>query len=176
MIFGIPSIIFFAQRTNTGIKFTTGGFLLITLFIPLQGIAEELTYRAFLMQTVGSWFRAAAAGLLGQIVIFSLVHPYNLIGVAEIAVSALIYGLVTVRTKGIEASSALHILNNATEIFMVGFGFGLITAEQTAGQVLFNPGFKILYLIFIFYAARKLHWFRDLKKDDAAEFSAEHSK
>ena len=76
------------MRPNTGIKFTLGGLILKLIFIPLQGIGEELVFRAFLM---------------------------------------------------------------------VGFGFGVITAEQTPGGVLFNLGFKVLYLIVIFYTAEKLN-------------------
>jgi len=40
-------------------------------------------------------------------------------------------------SRGIEASSALHILNNFTGIFMAGLGFGSITAEQTVFDSVF---------------------------------------
>lgn len=176
VIFGIPSILYFAMRANTGIKFTLGGALIMALCIPLQGIGEELFYRSYIMQTAGSWFRIPVIGLLVQIVAFSLFHPYNIIGIVEIAVSALLYGLLAIFAKGIEASSVLHILNNTIEIFMVGVGFGVITSEQTVGQVAFNLTFKALFLVFIIYAAKKLHWFDEVKKDDITPFNAKHSR
>jgi hypothetical protein len=41
---------------NTGgLKFTAGGFLMLSVVLPLQCIGEELLYRSFTMQTAGSW-------------------------------------------------------------------------------------------------------------------------
>lgn len=174
VVFGIPSIIRFALKGNTGIRFTLGGFLILSLFVPLQGVAEEMMYRGFIMQTAGSWFNMSLVGLIVQILCFTLTHNYNIIGVIGIAVSALIYGLTCVFSKGIEAPSALHILNNMTEIYMAGFGFGAVSAVQTVPETLFNLFFKILFFLFVLYAAKKLHWFDEVKRDDVAEFDKKH--
>ena len=54
-VFGIPNIIRLAIMGNSGgIKFTLGGFLMFSLLLPLQGIAEEMLYRSYTMQTAGS--------------------------------------------------------------------------------------------------------------------------
>lgn len=172
VIAGIPAIVAFALRGKTsGIRFTAGGFIIMALLIPFQGIGEELVYRGYIMQTVSSWFRIPLLGLAVQTIIFSLVHPYNMIGRIEIIVSALIYALVCISARGIESASALHIVNNATEIFMAGFGFGSITAEQTVPDVVRNLFFKIVFAAFIIYAEKKLHWFDEVKYDDAAAFN-----
>ena len=55
---------------------------------------------------------------------------------------------------------------------MAGFGYGLITSEQTIPDTAFRLILKILFLLFIFYADRKLHWFDEVKRDDVARFNA----
>ena len=174
IIVGIPSVIWFLLHGKTGdVRFTAGGLILITLFVPLQGLGEELLFRGFITQTVSSWFKLTAAGVIVQIVIFTVIHPYNIIGVISIAVSALIYALVCLCSRGLESPTVLHFFNNATEIYMAGFGFGLITAEQTVPDTAFRLILKILFFLFILFAARKLHWFDEVKCDDAARFNAQ---
>ena len=170
VIMGIPTIIQYLVQGRTGdIRFTLGGFLILTVLAPFQGFAEELTYRGYMMQTVSSWFRLPAAGVIVQLIFFTLVHPYNLVGVIAIAVSALIYALVCIFSRGLEAGTALHIVNNMTEIYMAGFGFGMITAEQTVGDSIFNIALKVLFFVFILYAQKKLHWFDAAEQEETAE-------
>ena len=115
-------------------------------------------------------------GVIFQIVLFTSVHPYNSIGRVEIAVSALLYAMACLFSRGIEAPTALHIINNMFEIYLTGFGFGTITAEQNIPYTLFNLGFKLLFVLFILYADRKLHWFDKVKSDDVAAFNAKMGK
>ena len=112
------------------------------------------------------------AGIIAQIVSFTVVHPSNIVGIIEIAVSAVIYALTCVITKGLEAPSALHIINNVTEIFMAGFGYGIITSEQNIPNIAVNLVLKILFFAFIIYANKKLHWFHEVQRNDVAEFNA----
>ena len=78
-------------------------------------------------------------------------------------------------TRGIEAGSALHIANNMSEIYIVGFGFGSITAEQTVPSVALNLFGKLLFVLFILFAHKKLHWFDEVKYDDVAAFNAKRA-
>ena len=173
IIVGIPSIIWFLIQGKTDdVKFTTGGLILISVFIPLQGLGEELLFRGFITQTVSSWFKLPFAGVIVQILIFTVIHPYNIIGVISIAVSALIYALVCLYSKGIESPSVLHFFNNSTEIYMAGFGYGLITAEQTIPDTVFRLILKMLFFLFILYADKKLHWFDEVKYDDVVRFNS----
>ena len=173
VILGIPTIIWYLTRGRlSDTRFTLGGFLLLALFIPFQGIGEEMQYRGFFTQTVSSWFMVPIAGIIAQIVFFTVVHPYNIVGIIEIAVSAVIYALTCVITKGLEAPSALHIINNVTEIFMAGFGYGIITSEQNIPNIAVNLVLKILFFAFIIYANKKLHWFHEVQRNDVAEFDA----
>ena len=177
IILGIPNIVMHVTQGRTNdIRFTIGGFIILTLLAPLQGLAEELTYRSYIVQTVSSWFKVPVIGIIVQVVLFTAVHPYNIIGRVEIAVSAIIYALIVVFTKGLESSTALHIANNMSEIYIVGLGFGSITAEQTVPSVAFNLFFKILFFVFILYVSKKRHWFDEPKRDDVAEFNAKKKK
>ena len=157
------------------VRFTLPGFILLTLFVPFQSLGEELTFRSYIAQTVGSWFKLPLVGILVQIVLFTVVHPYNVIGMVDIALSALLYMLCCIVTKGIEAPTALHIVNNMTEIWMTGFGFGVITSETTVASVVINITFKTLFLLFLIFADKKLHWFDDVQRDDVVLWNAKHN-
>lgn len=173
VIFGIPTIIKFLLSGRTGnVQFTAGGFMLLVLLMPLTCIAEELMFRGFLMQTVSSWFRLPVVGMVVQAIAFAAVHPYNLTGVIYIAASGVIYGIICMCSRGIEASSALHILNNLIELIMGGLGFGILAAEQTLSSTLFVIVLKLLFLAFIVYADKKLHWFDEVRYDDIEPFNA----
>ena len=172
IILGIPSMIWlFIHGRNNDTLFTVGGFILLNILIPLQGLSEELLYRGYFMQTVSSWCIIPAIGVIAQIVVFTFVHPYNTVGLIGIAFSAVIYALACILSKGLEAPTALHIANNLSELYMTGFGYGLLTSDQSVSSMLFNLVFKILYLLFIIYATKKLHWFDEVKYDDVTSFN-----
>ena len=172
ILFGIPNILRYLLPGRTGdVRFTAGGLILMALLMPLQGIAEELLFRGYVMQTTGSWFKLTAVGAVVQTLLFAAVHPYNMTGVIDIAVSGLIYALICIFSNGIEASSALHILNNVTGILMAGFGYGAITAETTAATLIVNSILKIVFFLFILFAGHR-HWFDELKYDDAEQFNS----
>ncbi|MBO5556018.1 MAG: CPBP family intramembrane metalloprotease [Oscillospiraceae bacterium] len=158
------------------VRFTLGGFLILTLLAPFQGVGEELVFRSYIMQTTSSWFKLPIVGLIVQVIVFAAVHPYNIVGVINIAIAAVIYALICLFTKGLEAGSALHILNNMTEIYMAGFGFGAITSEQTVRDIAIELVAKVLFFLFILYAGRKLHWFDEVKCDDVARFNEKKKK
>lgn len=61
-----------------------------------------------------------------------------------------------------------------TEIWMAGFGFGVITSETTVASVVINITFKTLFLLFLIFADKKLHWFDDVQRDDVVLWNAEH--
>ena len=57
---------------------------------------------------------------------------------------------------------------------MGGFGFGVLTSQQTVSSSLFNVVFKIAFLAFILYADKKLHWFNEVQYDDIESFNTRH--
>ena len=176
VLMAVPNVIFDLITEERGsIKFTIAGFILITVFCPLQGVAEEMMFRSYMMQTVSSWCKIPVVGIIVQIIIFTVAHQYNVIGLIGIAISALLYALVCVFSKGIESSSAMHMVNNLTAIYMAGFGVGSITSEQTIRDQVINIITKLVFFLFILFADRKLHWFDEVKRDDVAPFNAKYN-
>ena len=177
VILGIPIIVKFLIGGRTGgVLFTAGGIIILTLLGPLQGVAEELLFRGYIMQTVSSWFRLPVIGLIVQTVAFAAMHPYNLTGLIYISVSAVLYALVAIYTRGLEAGSALHIVNNMCELYMAGFGFGKLSGDLSVSGAAVPIIFKTLFFLFILYADRKLHWFDEVKRDDVGAFNARWTK
>ena len=177
ILVGLPIAIDNLMKGYSGtINFTVGGFIIFTLLAPLQGVGEEMLFRGYIMQTASSWFKLPVAGILVQIAVFAAVHPYNMIGVIEIAISALMYALVCVYTKGLEAGSAMHIINNMTLMYFAGFGFGSITSEETISGLLLDCCTKVAFFLFVLIADKKLHWFDTMKYDDVAKFNSKRNK
>ncbi len=173
VVLGIPIIVSFLLKGKTAdVRFTIVGFVLLTLFVPFQSLGEELVYRSYLAQTVSSWFMVPPAGVVTQVVLFTMVHPYNFVGIVEIAASAILYMLCCIVAKGIEAPTALHIVNNMAEIWITGFGFGAISSEMTVSGAAISIVGKLLFFLFIVFASNKLHWFGHIQYDDVKQWNA----
>ena len=59
---------------------------------------------------------------------------------------------------------------------MGGLGFGKLAAEQTLSSTLIIIVLKLLFLAFILYADKKLHWFDEVQNDDIEPFNAKYSR
>lgn len=87
--------------------------VIIVLTSPLQAAAEEFFFRGYLMQTLGAVFRSPWVGIVGSAVIFALFHGVqNPPLFVDRLVFGLLAGLLVVRTGGLEAAIAAHIVNN----------------------------------------------------------------
>ena len=164
-------LIFFPDEAADGIsRFTTAGVVACAIFIPLQSLAEEYVFRGFIMQTIGAWFKLPIIGIIASAVIFAVGHPYNLVGVITIFFNGIIWGFIAWKTKGLEASSAAHIVNNLLAFYLSGFGL------QSAGSEVDIPSMAIALAIDAAYAAavillgRRFGWFRP-KGDGARKFN-----
>ncbi|WP_110206020.1 CPBP family intramembrane glutamic endopeptidase [Nocardioides daejeonensis] len=98
---------------------TTWWFLaVILLLIPFQAAGEEYAFRGYLTQVFGGWFGTAAAVLVPAL-LFAFAHGAQ---DAPVFVDRFAFGLVAgvlvIRTGGLEAAVAMHVLNN-------WFAFGL---------------------------------------------------
>lgn len=123
-------------------QFTMAGLILCIILGPLQCVAEEYIFRGLIMQTFGSWFKVPIIAIVLQTLIFASAHPYNFVGVLEIWVAGIGLGIAAWLAKGLEASCAIHIVNNMTIFFLTGFGFGAIRTQE---------GWRDLFLTFAFY-------------------------
>ncbi|MBR0365542.1 MAG: CPBP family intramembrane metalloprotease [Clostridia bacterium] len=178
ILVGVPLIIYTfmtSPRTDV-IKFTVPGFILCTILAPLQCIGEEYTMRGLLMQTFGSWIKVPLIAVLLQAVAFMLLHPYNVTGMISVGITGFILGFIAYRTHGLEAGSALHIVNNLTSFYFLGFGFESTGTEVSFVDMAVSFGVCVLYLVFIIYADKKLGWFDNIIKDDVSGFNAKYEE
>jgi membrane protease YdiL (CAAX protease family) len=147
-------------------RFTTPGLILCIFIIPLQCVAEEYIFRAFIMQTVGSWIKVPVLGLVASIAAsaaaFAAGHPYNDIGVIAILLNGIAWCFLTWKTRGIEASSALHIANNYLAFFMSGLGLQAITSQVPLTDLVLSTSVDIIYIVTVVLLDQKYHWFYPL--------------
>ena len=158
---------------NTGaVRFTVLGFILCMVLVPLQCVAEEYVFRGQLMTMFGAWIKFPVIPIILQTVLFAAMHPYNVIGVISVAGMGVILGICAYITNGLEASCALHIINNMIAFYFTGFGFGSVTSNVQIVDLILDVIICGIYLAFIIFADKKLGWFNRVKKDDAAIFNA----
>jgi uncharacterized protein len=97
----------------------------VLLTTPLQSAAEEYVFRGYLSQAIAGWFRdertgAIVAGLLSA-ALFSLAHaPPDVIAFADRFAVGLACSAVVRMTGGLEASIALHTVNNVVIFLLAG--------------------------------------------------------
>ena len=99
--------------------------LVVTITSPLQAAAEEVFFRGYLLQVIGSATGRAWAGVVGSALIFALLH-----GVQSPALFAhrlafgLVAGALVVVTGGLEAGIAAHVVNN-----VAAYGYAMFTTS-----------------------------------------------
>jgi membrane protease YdiL (CAAX protease family) len=101
--------------------------LLVVFLVPFQATAEEFIFRGWLIQAVGSFgpdsvegrarwvrvlFRSPWPGIVIGGAAFVSAHGYTGWAMLDIFLFAVLAGWLTVRTGGLEAAIALHVLNN----------------------------------------------------------------
>ncbi len=93
---------------------TTVALLLVVLFTtPLQAAGEEFAFRGYLLQAVGSLTRSRWVAMLATATIFAMAHGLqNPPLFFDRFMFGLIAGWLVIRTGGLEAGIALHVLNN----------------------------------------------------------------
>ena len=130
------------------------GFLVVILLTsPLQAAAEEIFFRGYLMQALGSLVAQPWFGVVVSSVVFALLHgTQNL----PLFVDRLAFGLLAAvlvwRTGGLEAGIAAHVVNNvfAYLIAAVTTGIPALKAVQEIGwlDALFDVGgFAVLAVL-----------------------------
>lgn len=167
---GLPVILLALRDTDHAPvnKFTLISFAVLTVIGPLQCIAEEYVYRGLLMQTLGSWFRIPVIAIMLEAAVFAASHPYNWIGKVEILISGLVFGLAAWIGRGIEASAALHVVNNMTIFYLVGLDLAQIGSEASIESLIETAILYGLYIAAVFFISRKTKLFDYIKKEDAA--------
>ncbi|CAL9672376.1 hypothetical protein SUDANB176_07497 (plasmid) [Streptomyces sp. enrichment culture] len=85
----------------------------LAVFVPVQAAAEEYIFRGWLTQAVGAFLRSPWVAVLPQAALFATAHGWGTTwGFIDLLLFGLVAGWLTIRTGGLEATIALHILNN----------------------------------------------------------------
>ena len=98
------------------------GFLVVILLTsPLQAIAEEVFFRGYLLQALGSLVAQPWFGVVVSAVVFALLHGVQNppLFAARLAFG-LLAGILVWRTGGLEAGIAAHIVNNVCAYGIAG--------------------------------------------------------
>ncbi|GAA3576827.1 hypothetical protein GCM10022419_067530 [Nonomuraea rosea] len=99
--------------------------IVIVLLVPFQAAAEEYAFRGWFLQAFGVHIRNPIWAILIGSALFASLHGYSWVGLIDVFSFGAVMGFLAVRTGGLEAPIALHVMNNL-------LAFGLSAA---AGQL-----------------------------------------
>ncbi|PKH44263.1 hypothetical protein SAMN05192575_102305 [Nocardioides alpinus] len=146
----------------------TRNFLLVILLLtPLQAAGEEYLFRGYLTQAFGSlvWARRASQALavLAPALIFALFHGFSQDAPVffDRFAFGVVAGILVIRTGGLEAAIAMHVLNNFLA-FGLALAFGdLTTALNATGgsswwMILSTLTQSLVYLALATWVARAM--------------------
>ena len=133
----------------------------LAVLVPLQAAAEEYVFRGWLLQAVGAFVRSPWFAVLPQAVLFAAAHGWGTrAGFLGLLVNGLVAGLLTIRTGGLEAAIALHVLNN-----LLAFGASAavvdgLTSDETAADAPWSLALAamvtdLLYAALVLWLARR---------------------
>lgn len=145
------------------------------LFLPLQTSFEELLFRGYLMQGIGTWFKNRWVPLLVTSIAFGLLHGANpeveklgYIAMVFYIGTGLFYGITTLMDEGTEIALGLHAANNIVAAFFVTTDWMVFktdalfvdTSEPSVGWEMFFPVFVLYPLMLVLFSKRYKwkHW------------------
>jgi CAAX protease family protein len=113
--------------------------VIVLLTTPLQAAGEEYVFRGYLLQAFGSFFHSRTVGkwvaILLTATLFASAHGVqNFPLFFDRFMFGVIAGWLVVRTGGLEAGIALHILNNFLA-YGIAVSFGDLTETLTVSQI-----------------------------------------
>ncbi len=130
-------------------------FALILVLVPFQAAAEEIMFRGFLGQIIGSWTRSPALAMLLPVPLFVMGHDYNWMGSVSIAVFAVCAGVLAWATGGLEAPIAVHAVNNIVGLSLGAFGLtDAGDVDFTGASVLLDVGMSLVLTVLILMYVR----------------------
>ncbi|MDG4833740.1 type II CAAX endopeptidase family protein [Solwaraspora sp. WMMD1047] len=107
---------------------------LLLVLVPFQAAAEEYVCRGWLLQAVGSFLRTPWLPIAVQAVVFGAAHGWGTWwGFADLVVFGVVLGWLTIRTGGLEAAIALHVVNNLVAMGLAA-AFGALDSTETAAD------------------------------------------
>lgn len=142
------------------------------LFLPLQTSFEELLFRGYFMQALGTLFKNRWMPLFITSVVFGLMHLANpevgklgKISMVFYIGTGFFYGITTLMDEGLELALGLHAINNITAAFLVTTDWTVFqtdalyidTSEPSVGFEMFFP-VLVLYPLMLLFFSKKYQW------------------
>ncbi|MFE9307669.1 type II CAAX prenyl endopeptidase Rce1 family protein [Streptomyces sp. NPDC006706] len=134
---------------------------MLVVLVPLQSAAEEYVFRGWLLQAAGAFLRTPWLAVLPQAVLFAAAHGWGTPwGFADLLVFGVVAGLLTIRTGGLEASIALHALNNLlafglSAAYVDGLASDETAADATWQLALVDMASVLLFAAIVLWLARR---------------------
>ncbi|MBT1035891.1 CPBP family intramembrane metalloprotease [Canibacter sp. lx-45] len=131
--------------------------IIIVLLVPLQATAEEYIFRGAMLQMLGAWIRNPIVPSLITTLLFVIGHGYELWGLILVGLLGLTVTFLTIRTGGIEAGIAIHMVNNLVVFGILASGVtGDTKQSESAGNIASAILNIIMYAVYI--GAIELVW------------------
>lgn len=142
------------------------------LFLPIQTSFEELLFRGYFMQGLGTWFKNRWVPLIITSVAFGLLHGANpeveklgYISMVFYIGTGFFFGITTLLDEGTELALGLHAINNIVAAFLVTTDWTVFqtdalfidTSEPSVGVEMFLPVF-VLYPLMLLLFSKKYGW------------------
>ena len=160
LIYSLISIVIYPKPgANSNVSIVA--IIIATILIPTQCIAEEYMFRGLLMQTFGSWFKIPILAIIIQAIIFALGHTYDIKGIIAVGVSGVVLAILTWRSNGLEAGSAIHSINNLMSFYFVTLGFGTVSSTVSIEDFVVDIVITVITALTVYYIGTKKEWFSE---------------
>lgn len=144
-----------------GWDFFLPALVMLVLLVPVQAAAEEVVFRGWLTQVVGSLTRHPWVPVAVQAPLFAAAHGWGTSsGFVTLAYFGVIAGWLTYRTGGLEAAIGLHAATNLLSLlFGAAVKDGLVGDETAANAPLslaaLDMGLTTVYALVVLWLARR---------------------
>ncbi|GAA4734417.1 CPBP family intramembrane glutamic endopeptidase [Actinomycetospora chibensis] len=150
------------EGTYAGWSSFLGVAVVALVLTPFQVAAEEYLFRGWIVQTFGAVVRSPWPGVAVSAVLFALVHEgatASAWGFADLVVFAVALSVLTLRTGGLEAALALHLVHNGVAwVASAAYGATDSIADYTevgAGVFVISALAVALYVAAVLVLARR---------------------
>ena len=136
--------------------------VVIVLTAPLQAAAEEIFFRGYLMQALGSLVAHPAFGVVVSALIFALMH-----GVQNPALFlnrlgfGLLAGVLVWRTGGLEAGIGAHVVNNICAYVIAGLTSSIAAVRGISSITWLDSGIQLggfaVFAVLALLVARRMN-------------------
>jgi membrane protease YdiL (CAAX protease family) len=138
-----------------------GFFVVIVLTSPIQAAAEELFFRGYLLQALGSLVARPWFGIIASALVFAVLHgTQNWPLFIDRLAFGLLAGLLVWRTGGLEAGIAAHVINNVFAYLIAGLTTSVAALKALKGigwvDAAFDVGGFALFAVLAYVLSRMM--------------------